>query len=128
MFRKVLLLATLITLSGCDSTPEALSFVDCNSFEQCVASISSRVHDNAKWICDQHSNDKSVKVNASISRSGYLERIEIIQASNDDKFDLAAIKAVQNSAPFIEVSQLTDSEYQDASDIIFTFQGNISDE
>ncbi len=72
MIKKILFLVTTTLLSGCKSTPQESSASACNSFDSCIESISNRVHENAKWICDQHSNDKKIRINVLVSRSGQL--------------------------------------------------------
>ena len=127
MIKNLLILVIIFVLAGCKSTTDATPS-KCSSFDKCVASISDRVRANAKWICDQKSNDKRVQVNVLVARNGQLNKAEIISPSNDEEFNQAALNAVYDSLPLIEVAQLGDTEFEKASGITFTFVGNISNE
>ena len=96
----------------------------CSDLESCSLNIMLRVRSKAKWICDKKSNNKEVSILANISRDGLIINTVISDSSDDAEFDGAALEAVMLSAPFTELSNLNDDEFNEASEIIFRFTGN----
>lgn len=122
--KKIVLGSLLfLTLLGC-STANVVSPVANCSFSECVSSITGKVQANAKWICDEKSNDKTVKVASVFNRDGSLVSAGIATSSGDIEFDNAAIAAVKSSSPLVELANMSDGDFEKASEIVFTFVGN----
>lgn len=97
---------------------------NCFNLESCSLNIMLRVRSKARWICDKKSNNKEVSILANISRDGRIINTIISDSSGDEEFDNAALEAVILSAPFTELSNLNDDDFNEASEIIFQFTGN----
>jgi TonB family protein len=126
MLKIVIILYTILLLSSCGSTKVTYLPDSCNGIETCSNSIMSRVLFNALWICDQKSDDKIVKINAHIKRDGTIRSAKILKSSGDEEFDSKALEAVQMSAPYWEMAELSEKEFAKAKEINFTFEGNLS--
>jgi hypothetical protein len=120
----VALVALSILISGCTSTAPLINSYECTTLNECIDSISKRVQANAKWICDTKSNDKNVTVSTLFSRTGEILEINVIQSSEDVEFDNGALKAVLDSAPYVEISMLSETDFKEASKVDFLFTGN----
>jgi TonB family protein len=96
----------------------------CKGLNSCAQSMMLRVREKAKWICDKKSNDKVVIISSKLSDLGEVIDIKVKSSSDDKEFDLAAIQAVKNSAPFRELGSLSAEELIKAKNINFKFVGN----
>ncbi|MBS3796952.1 TonB family protein [Pseudoalteromonas sp. BDTF-M6] len=126
MRKLFVLVAFSFFVFGCatkNSKVEQTSY-ECAGLEACANNIMKRVRENSQWICDKKSNDKLVVVASKLSKSGDIIEVKIQSTSGDKEFDLAAIQAVQNSAPFFELTSLNPKEFKKASSINFSFVGN----
>ena len=123
---RYILLAIILAvhIQACSTTTSVEDNYSCSGFDDCVQSITQRVSENSEWICDKKSNNKLVKVLTNMDRKGNIIDIKLMASSGDSEFDEQSKIAVQNSAPFLELATFTESEYEKASEIIFTFVGN----
>lgn len=128
MRKNLVLLVLLAAIFGCKSTTERVVSLECSTLNECVTRISTRVQQNAKWICDNKSNDKKVKISTALNRNGEIKELTILLSSGDEEFNNGALKAIRDSAPFIELSALSEADFLEVSEINFSFIGNTSSE
>jgi TonB family protein len=121
------LILFLLLISGCSTTDKQPIAQKCTDIQSCAKNIMQRVSEKSKWICDQKSNDKVVVVLSLFSRTGEVTDMNVTSSSGDDEFDNAALRAIELSAPFIELTMLNEKDFEEASVIKFHFVGNIAD-
>ncbi len=113
-----------LIIYGCKTTEQAAeNALICSDIKSCAESIRLRVGEKSKWICNQKSTDKLVVVRSTFSRTGEIIKSNITTASVDTEFNAAAIKAIKEAAPFIELTLLNDKDFEEASVINFVFEG-----
>ena len=126
MFNSIVGLLVIVFIPGCVNSNLKDEKRNCDSVESCGNQIMLRVQSKAKWICDQKSNDKQVTVKSILSKSGEIKEITLVASSGDGEFDSAALIAVRKSAPFTEMNNLSEKDFEMASVINFIFTGNES--
>jgi hypothetical protein len=64
-----------------------------------------------------------VVVRSTFSRAGEVMESYLTTASADAEFNAAAIDAIKEAAPFVELTLLNDKDFEEASVINFIFEG-----
>lgn len=111
MYRKVLLLISLLVVSGCATNSKKNVYVPkrdhakCYTASQCVESIRIAISDN--WSRPESArNGLIVMLDITLSDQGYVNSLKIAQYSGNPEFDFSTLNAIRKAAPFSELSNL----------------------
>ncbi|ALT00049.1 TonB family protein [Lacimicrobium alkaliphilum] len=124
MRRALIIILFSLVFSGCATTEQENAEYMCSDIQSCAQNIMLRVREKSHWICDQKSNDKTVVVKSTFSKSGDLIYMKLSSSSGDKEFDTAALNAVKAAAPFKELTMLSPKDFEEVSVIDFKFVGN----
>ena len=119
----------ILLLNGCANMSNKVDYLEqarsCVGLSQCSSVMMHRVRSHAEWICSKKSENKIAEVGISLSKEGLVTKKQLRKSSGDKEMDNAALLAVTESEPFIEITRLNTSEYESAKNILFKFKGKI---
>ena len=120
--KKVLACMLISTVLGCTQNPSSPDVTGepksdyrreeiSEEIAGSIIEIKNKIDEN--WIRPPSTrNGMLVKLNLSFHSDGSINTVKILESSGSEEFDISALEAVERSAPFNVIQELTKSDFE----------------